>query len=51
MEAILANPILIIAVLVMAVIVGKVLKVTTKVIGAVICIGIAYFIVTRFLPF
>lgn len=51
MGAILANPTLIIVVLIVAVIVSKVLKATKKVIGAIICIGIAYFIVTRFLPF
>lgn len=49
METILSNPVLLIAVLIIAFVIGKVLKLAKKIIGIIICIVIAGFIVLRFM--
>lgn len=48
MEQILANPILLIAVVVIAFVVGKLFKLAKKIIGIVICLVIAFYLVNLF---
>lgn len=43
----LTNPLLFIVVIIAAVIIGKLLKVSKKIIFAIICIGLAYILVTN----
>lgn len=45
----LSNPLLCIAVIIIAIIVGWILKVSKKIIFWIICLGIAYFLLTTFI--
>lgn len=44
----LSNPMLCLAVIVVAVLISKVLKASKKIIGGIVCIGLAYLLITKF---